>query len=109
MKMRHASVWGCIVAALLLTSCQEPRQLAGQYGAANAAGRDSQVILTLKGDGKGSWKAHQEEVTFQWELKPKEVWLHSKSGGVIVGKVREDASIDISLPGVGDFHFVKTE
>jgi hypothetical protein len=109
MKMRRASVWGCIVAVLLLASCQEPRQLAGQYGAADGVGKNSQVILTLKGDGKGSWKAHQEEIPFQWETKPKEIWLHSKSGGVIVGKVRGDASIDISLPGVGDYHFVKIE
>jgi hypothetical protein len=109
MKPRRTNVWGWIAVAFILASCQEPQYLTGKYGAVDATGNGAQVILTLKGDGKGSWKAHQEEVPFQWETKQKEVWLHSRSGGVIVGKIREDYSVDILLPGVGDFHFVKME
>ena len=89
-------------------SCQPGRDLAGKYKAMDPRGGGKAVLLELKSDGKGSWKMGHEDFSFTWEDRGDEVWLHSKSGGVIAGNIGKDHSIHVSLPEVGSFRFEKT-
>ena len=91
---------------LILASCQDSHELAGAYQARDAA-TSSTFQLVLGPDGKGHWTVSREEISFSWEKRGDEVWLHSRTGGVIVGKVGKDDCIDVALPGVGKFRFEK--
>jgi hypothetical protein len=90
-------------------SCSPDRELAGRYCASDPRGGQKDLVLELKEDGKGSWKMDHEDFVFTWEDRGAEVWLHSKSGGVIAGKVRDDRSIHIALPGVGSLRFERAQ
>ncbi len=95
--------------ALTALSCGPDRDLAGKYHASDPRGGQKKLLLELKEDGKGSWKMDHEDFAFTWEDRGGEIWLHSKSGGVIAGTVRDDRSIQIDLPDVGSFRFEKVE
>jgi hypothetical protein len=94
---------------LLLTflslSCQPGRDPAGKYRAADSGSSGQAIQLELKSDGKGSWKMGADEVSFTWEDRGAEVWLHLKVGGVLRGNIGTDGSISISLPGAGNLRF----
>lgn len=100
----------CLVLTVSITalvSCAPARDLAGGYEAVDPRDGIKKASLELKEDGKGSWKMNQEDFAFTWEDRGGEVWLHSKSGGVISGVIQNDLSIRIDLPGVGSFRFEK--
>ena len=98
-----------LVVWVLGASCRsDPGGLAGKYGASDPGGTGATVLLELRNDGRGSWRMGSDDFSFTWEVRGDELWLHTKSGGVIAGKVRSDHSIRISLPEVGAFHFQKT-
>ncbi len=106
--MRHAlMILTLLLLVLPAVSCGPNRDLAGRYEASDPRGGQKKLLLDLKEDGKGSWKMDHEDFAFTWEDRGGEIWLHSKSGGVIPGTVREDRSIQIALPGVGSFRFEK--
>lgn len=88
-------------------SCRSSNELPGKYKANGDQSR--QIQLVLKSDGRGTWKIDREEASFTWELIGDEVILHSKGGGVIVGKVGKNESIEISLPGMENFRFTRFE
>jgi hypothetical protein len=109
--MRSLIISPVLLACLLLTvlSCDRGRDISGKYKAADPAGNGAQSQLMLKIDGKGTWKVDREETQFTWEQKGDEVLLHSKTGGVIIGKLAPNDSIEISLPGMDNLHFTRTE
>jgi hypothetical protein len=72
-------------------------------------GSPPHLVLLLKEDGKGTWALGSEDVSFIWESRGQEIWLHAKTGGVVVGKLRPNHTIDISLPGIGCFLFVRAD
>lgn len=96
----------CILAVL---SCRQTPALDGRYTAPSHTGSPPHPVLLLQEDGKGTWTYGSEDASFTWESRENEIWLHTKSGGVVVGKLRQDRSIDIDLPGIGSFHFVKAD
>lgn len=106
--MRIAMLFPTLIVCLLLgtLSCGPGRDLAGKY---RAAGGNPQPQLVLKADGKGAWKLDRDESPFTWEQKGDELLLHAKTGGVIVGKIDPNDAIDISLPGMDNFHFTRVE
>jgi hypothetical protein len=99
-----------LVFSLLLTlSCEDKASLAGRYVASGYKNQDSPTIsLELKADGKGSWSIEEDNVSFKWELKQTEIWLHTESGGIIRGKITGEI-IEINLPGVGEYYFEKVK
>ncbi|MFZ2448729.1 MAG: hypothetical protein WAW37_20395 [Syntrophobacteraceae bacterium] len=109
--MRSLIIAPALLACLLLCtlSCDRGRDLAGKYTAVGPSGEGARLQLVLKGDGKGTWKLDREETSFTWEQRGSEVLLHAKTGGVIIGTLGKDDSIDISLPGMDSFHFTRTE
>jgi hypothetical protein len=104
--MRHQNVALLLLLLLLLPlSCQPGRDPAGKYRATDPSNGGKAIQLELKSDGKGSWKMGPDEVSFTWEDRGAEVWLHLKVGGVIRGRIGTDGSISISLPDAGNFRF----
>ncbi len=103
-----------LINALLLclistVSCEDRDRLAGKYLAESTNNLSAPtVFLELGANGKGSWAVEDDIVSFEWEIRAEEIWLHTKSGGVIVGKLVGD-TIQIELPGIHDHRFKKVE
>ena len=89
----------------LLPGCNPEQPLAGTYRSTLAADGATRDELKLEADGKGVWRVGKETVSFKWESRGSEIWLHTRTGGVVRGTVTPDQSIDIQVPGVGPFHF----
>ena len=93
----------------LTTGCEERGRLSGRYVADIDENRLSPTIsLELMDNGQGSWSTEEDSVSFKWEIRESEIWLHTKSGGVIVGKIVGE-TIEINLPGVGEYYFEKVK
>jgi len=58
---------------------------------------NSQIELMEK--GLAVWRVTDDEVSFRWDIKDSEIWLSTKSGGIIIGKIRHD-TIQMKLPGI---------
>ncbi|MFP5211988.1 MAG: hypothetical protein ACLGPL_01275 [Acidobacteriota bacterium] len=95
-----------LVLLATLSSCQYENSLAGRYEAVDVS-TGSKLHLLLGSDGKGRWSLAREETLFTWEKKGDEVWLHSKTGGVLIGKIDEGGALYFNLPGIGEFRFEK--
>lgn len=81
--------------------------MTGKYMAESGGGKDAMtVLLELGENGTGSWAIEEDNVNFKWEIREKDILLHTKSGGVIVGSIVGE-TIDIYLPGVGVHTFKK--
>jgi hypothetical protein len=88
-------------------ACTSKDGFAGIYATAGGDKSGStEIIMELNEDGKGSWKKLNETVFFGWEDDHKELRLHLKLGGVIIGKIDRD-TIKISLPGDDNMLFKK--
>jgi hypothetical protein len=58
--------------------------------------------LTLQSGGKGQWTADQESTPLRWEERSGALWLHLKTGGVMVAQLRpEERALTTELPGIG--------
>jgi len=64
----------------------------------------SQIELMEK--GRAIWRTLDDEVSFRWEVKDSEIWLSTKSGGIIIGKIH-DNTIEVTLPGAKTMSFKK--
>jgi len=68
-------------------------------GAQDPAGT---VALTLHAGGKGQWTAEQESTPLRWEERSGAIWLHLKTGAVLVAQPNSaEKSIVLDLPGIG--------
>jgi len=104
---------GLFVLLMFLLSCESKDKYVGVY---KAEGQKSakEIILELKENGDGLWKASSDEakgavveVPFTWYIKRGDLRVNTKVGGVIVGRIEKDA-IQITLPGCKTFIFRKT-
>ena len=68
--------------------------------------RNIETQLELKERGVGVWRVFDEEVPFRWDVKNSEIWLSTKLGGIIIGKIRGEI-IEIKLPGSKAMSFRK--
>jgi len=90
-------------------SCGQGPDLQGRYEAVNPQHQGNVVVLALRSAGKGSWTIEGEEVPIRWERRNQEIWLHHKGGAVIAGKLVEAGRIDVELPGLGRFLFLRKQ
>ena len=98
-----------ILFLVLMVSCEDRGKLVGKYQADNNENRQSVTIfLELLANGQGSWSIEEDNASFKWEIREDAIWLHTRSGGVIVGKIVEE-TIEIHLPGVGEYYFKKVK
>lgn len=91
----------------LLSGCADQSGMAGKYRGTeeNTPGVYSQI--ELKDNGEGTWETDIDLVRFRWKVRGNELWLHTKTGGVIQGEITPQG-FDIELPNVGTFVFSKT-
>jgi hypothetical protein len=83
----------------LASSCTSKDLYEGIY---NAQGGKSEKCynsqLELREKGMAVWRVADDEVSFRWDIKDSEIWLSTKSGGIIIGKIKGGA-IEVTLPG----------
>ncbi|THB69244.1 MAG: hypothetical protein D6E12_05075 [Desulfovibrio sp.] len=106
--MRNRLIPGLVVTLALLGilgGCSDREELVGRYEADPGDGGPV-LVLILRADGEGEWKAHGVSATFTWRASEHEVRLHAADGGAIAGTLGEDV-ITLALSGVGEFAFSK--
>lgn len=99
----------CCLILSALPACNRETRHAGIYIAET---RDSshrqETTLELKEDGGGVWRVGEDEVGLSWYVKGNELRLHTRDGGVIVGKL-DGKFVHVSLPGPKDLFFKKVK
>ena len=94
------------VLLMFLFACESKDKYVGVYQAqAPSSAKQGVTILELKANGDGLWRVSSHKVTgsfvevpFTWHIKRGDLRVHTKAGGVIVGKIDGD-TIQITLPG----------
>lgn len=92
---------------ILLCACESRQEYVGLY----RAGEDNlqhelETTIELKEDGQGVWRVDDDEASFSWGLNGKEIRLHTKTGGVIKGVIKNNG-IEIILPNSKNMFFTK--
>ena len=96
--MSRTILTACVL-CLLLAGCRGPvESLTGDYA---AEGTGTAARLSLHSDGGGALSVGAEEAPFRWEVKENgQVFLHTRQGGVIAGKMGE-GTLELNMPGAG--------
>ncbi|MGE5259056.1 MAG: hypothetical protein ACM3KE_20465 [Hyphomicrobiales bacterium] len=95
------------LSALLLVgwlawACDSGSAWEGRYASQPGHDPGGTVTLILQPDGKGQWVAEQESTPLRWEERSGALWLHLKSGAVMVARrIPAEGALTIELPGVG--------
>lgn len=103
--MKRVSYYACcgvfVVVALVasaLVGCGPGERYAGLYTAPAEGGLpQGETAIELKENGEGVWRTGDHEVTLRWSARGKEVRLHTKEGGIIIGKMKGDI-LELMLP-----------
>jgi hypothetical protein len=108
-KIRYKNLFLIPLIGLLLIvnfSCDRKEGYVGIYV---AQGEDVSKTseIELKENGEGVWRVFDDETSFGWSVSKSEIRLHTKSGGVIIGKIK-GTIIEIALPGRSVMYFKKT-
>ncbi|MBL7213259.1 MAG: hypothetical protein KJ573_09140 [Proteobacteria bacterium] len=106
LKSSLSLLTGLIISlAIIVVSCGDKDKWAGKYLSTTSKNQQGPAIsLELMADGNGSWATEEDSVSFKWEVRGNEVLLHTKSGGIIAGKIKGD-SIEVNLPGMAPCQF----
>jgi len=87
----------CVV-MIFTFSCTQTEKYQGRYVSSPGDSRkDAAITVELKETGHGLWMMADEEVEIRWEVRKGQLLLHTKSGGVIIGKINGDL-IEIQQP-----------
>ncbi len=98
----------CLAMAFSL-ACDNKEEYAGVYRTDGGEfARSTETVIELKENGQGYWRAADDEASFTWSVNSQEIRLHTKGGGVIVGKIKE-GGIEIILPGSPKVFFKKVD
>jgi len=107
LRSRYLSrLFAALVSLLMIfaPSCGQKDRYVGKY----VAHGEESTYIELKEKGLGVWVVADDEVSFRWDLKKdSEIWLRTKAGGIIIGKIKED-TLEITLPGAKMMSFKKT-
>lgn len=93
-----------IVFCILAAACGKAgdAELAGTYEAVisglKGAKKPVNVSMELRSDHKGQWTVEDDTAEFRWEIREGKIWIHTVSGGVIVGDMEKNG-FRIRLPG----------
>lgn len=90
------------------SGCNREPGLTGRYTAVQESANETRSVIELKKDGKGTWETEIDLVNFRWKIRGKEIWLHTKTGGVIIGRLTSSGFV-VEIPGVGQYTFVKED
>ncbi len=105
--MRHPrNVFLLVLSGLIVTlsfSCDTGDRYAGVYQSAE----HPENHIELKENGVGVWRVSDDEASFRWDIRDSELRLHTRAGGVVIGKIQND-TIQITLPTQSIEHFKRT-
>ena len=107
--MKRAALWGVwlVIAGLVFCACESSSNWEGRY--VSPATEDALVTLTLQADGKGLWVVDQESTLVRWKKRQGALWLHVKSGGVLIAQPQDNGkALSVGLPGGGNVLLKKT-
>lgn len=91
-----------LVVGVLSFACESRHPWEGRYLGRPDQSEAKAVVLILEGGGKGQWTAGRESTPLRWEEHRGALWLHLKSGGVMVARpVPGQTALSIELPGIG--------
>lgn len=101
MKQAHRLLVLLLIGVLSWT-CESRSAWEGRYAAQPGQDPAGMVTLILQSDGKGHWVVEQESTPLRWEERSGALWLHLKTGGVMVAQtIPAQGALTIDLPGVG--------
>lgn len=86
------------ICLLFTAGCDSKEKYIGKYLLVQTGNPSVRIELELKADGQGSWATDIDNVAFKWEIVGEKILLHTRTGGVISGKIAEQ-TIDLELPG----------
>lgn len=99
-----------LIAAGVFFGCEPKSAWVGNYEAQPGHGHTGAVTLSLQADGKGSWTAAPEIIPLRWEERKGTLWLHLRSGGVLVGRpITAGKAVAVDMPGREPVVFTKTQ
>jgi len=88
---------GIVFLLIFVFSCTSREEYAGLYKAqVEKSDKYAETYIELKENGEGTWIVADDEEEFLWYIKGDELRLNTKLGGVIVGRIQNDA-IEIVL------------
>jgi hypothetical protein len=97
----------CII-VLAAFSCDRRELFSGSYVAEGEENlKTPENVIELKENGQGVWRIADDEATFSWRVTDDEIRLYTKSGGVIIGKMKTGDTLEIALPGSKFRYFKK--
>jgi hypothetical protein len=89
-----------------LQGCADTANVTGEYVAELGGEQGQKIGLQLEPGGQGCWTTEDDRISFEWESHAGEIRLHSKTGGVIEGRLLHD-DIEFTVPGAGRVTFKK--
>ncbi len=99
-------VW-LVIAGLVFSACESGSGWEGRY--VSPATEGALVTLTLLADGKGLWVVDQESTPVRWKMRQGALWLHVKTGGVLIAQPLDNEKVlSVGLPGGGNVLLKKT-
>ena len=105
---RIVSMAVMLLLILLLAACEDSSRWQGTYAGQRPGPEAGAVTLRLEADGKGQWEIDGESTLLRWEKRQGALWLHFKSGAVLLARPEEAAgALVLELPSVGTLHLDK--
>lgn len=90
----------------LNSGCADQTGMTGKYRGSEQDIPGTYSFIELKDNGEGTWETDIDLVHFRWKIRDNEIWLHTQTGGVILGELTRDG-FEIELPNVGTYSFVR--
>lgn len=91
-----------LLIGLLVWACDSRSAWEGRYVGQTGQDPAGTVTLLLQAGGKGQWVAEQESTPLRWEERNGALWLHLKSGGVMVAQtMAAEKALGLEIPGIG--------
>jgi hypothetical protein len=102
MRQTYRLLARLLLIGLLGASCESRSVWEGRYVGRTGPDPGSAVTLILQAGGKGQWSAAGETTPLRWEERSGDLWLHFKTGGVVVAKtIPPEKALALELPGIG--------
>jgi hypothetical protein len=109
-KSKTRRLIGPILVCLTIWSCDTGPGWTGKYVAVQSSDGTAAVTLILEAGGKGQWIIDQEITLLQWEERSSALWLHFKTGGVVIARPNStDQALTVEIPGADSFLLRKVQ
>jgi hypothetical protein len=97
------------LAMIFSFACDNKQKYTGLYRAGgDKLQRENVNTIELIENGQGIWRITNDEASFSWGIKGKEIRLHTKTGGIIKGVIKNNG-IEIMLPNSQTVFFTKIQ